>query len=72
THRVHINGFAAIAPARRNGNGHAHVLATEFFSQAADSAIPAIQVSAMTHSTCAHRRGGFLGDEHAVAFAMFM
>ncbi|KGF84006.1 hypothetical protein DK39_15465 [Salmonella enterica subsp. enterica serovar Weltevreden] len=44
-----------------------------FSSQAADSAIPAIQVSAMTHSTCAPQAWRiFSVMSAAVAFAMFM
>ncbi len=68
-YRVHINGFAAIAPTRRNGNGHAHVLATEFFFTGGDSAIPAntgIRNDALP--PVPRRRGGIFGDERRRRF----
>lgn len=70
---IHVDGFTAIAPARRYRNGEAYILTAEFSSQAAASAIPAIQVSEMTHSTAAPQAWrSFSVSSAAVAFAIFI
>jgi hypothetical protein len=51
--RIHIDGFAAVAPAGVTVMVTPTFWLLNFSSQAADSAMPAMQVSAITHSICA-------------------